>query len=238
MATATDIYTFEDILRILDDHPEWVEELRARLLTRELLELPDAFAKFVVETNRRFEELTESTNRRFDETNARIDTLAADTSRRFDEHTRDIRKLQDDVGILKGAHARNVAARDYGWMTRNMGLLPIRILPINEVDGFAIALREMGVARNEFESFRLADILIEAADADGETRYIAVEVSFTVDERDTGRAMRNAEYLAELTGKPVRAAVVGANVDDRVRALVESGEVYWHRFSDRDLQAD
>ena len=227
MTTATDIHTFEDILRILDDHPEWVEELRARLLTRELLELPDVFAKFVSETDRRFEEI----NRRFD-------ALAADTNRRFDEHSRDIRKLQDDVGILKGAHARNVAARDYGWMTRNMGLLPVRILPINEVDEFAIALREMGVARNEFESFRLADMLIEAADADGETRYIAVEVSFTVDERDTGRAMRNAAYLAELTGKPVRAAVVGANVDDRVRALVQSGEVYWHQFSDRDLQAD
>ena len=245
MTTATDIHTFEDILRILDDHPEWLEELRARLLTRELLELPDAFAKFVVETNRRFEEinlrfdeLTANTNRRFEETNARIDTLAADTNRRFNEHSRDIRKLQDDVGILKGAHARNVAARDYGWMTRNMGLLPVRILPMNQVDEFAIALREMGVARNEFESFRLADMLIEAADADGETRYIAVEVSFTVDGRDTGRALRNAEYLAKLTGKPVRAAVVGANVDDRVRALVESGEVYWHQFSDRDLQAD
>ena len=37
---ASNINDIEDLMRILDENPQWVEALRARLLTRELLELP------------------------------------------------------------------------------------------------------------------------------------------------------------------------------------------------------
>ena len=37
MTTINDI---DDLVRVLDENPEWVEALRVRLLTRELLELP------------------------------------------------------------------------------------------------------------------------------------------------------------------------------------------------------
>ena len=242
------IDTIEDLVRILDDNPEWLEILRARLLTRELLELPRKFAEFAEETNRRFDEQNARFDRqdarfdqqdaRLDEQSLRIDRLTAETNRRFDEQARAIQRLQDDVGILKAAHARNAALRDYGWLTRNMGLQPVRIMPIEEVDEFAIALRGMGVSRNELESFRKSDMIIEAADEVGGTRYIAVEVSFTVDERDTGRAMRNALFLTRITNAPASAAVVGSSIDDRVRPLIASGEVYWHMFSEKDLQVD
>ena len=205
----TAIGTIEDLVRVLDDNPEWLEALRARLLTRELLEMPSVLAQF-----------------------------AAETDRRFAGVNRSIRRLEDNVAILKGAHARNVAQRDYGWMTRSMGLQPMRLLPVDEVDELALKLRETGVSRSDLESFRKADMIVEAADAGGETVYVAVEVSFTVDERDTGRAIRNARYLTRVTGKPARAAVIGSTLDDRIRALIASGEVYWHPFSDKDMQAD
>ena len=219
----TAIGTIEDLVRVLDDNPEWLEALRARLLTRELLEMPNALAQFAAETDRRF---------------ARVDQQFAEVNRRLDGNDRSIRWLRDSVGILRGAHARNVAQRDYGWMTRSMGLQPMRLLPVDEVDELALKLRETGVSRSDLESFRKADMIIEAADAGGETVYIAVEVSFTVDERDTGRATRNARYLTRITGKPARAAVIGSTLDDRIRALIASGEVYWHQFSDKDMQAD
>ena len=43
------INTMEDLIQVLDEHPEWLEALRARLLTRELLDLPHNFAMFVAE---------------------------------------------------------------------------------------------------------------------------------------------------------------------------------------------
>ena len=226
----TAIGTVEDLIRVLDDDPELLEALRARLLTRELLEMPNRLAQFAAETERRFD----GNDRRFDGIDVRLDGVDV----RLDGMGRAIQRLQDDMGILKGAHARNVAQRDYGWMTRNMGLQPLRLLPVDEVDELALKLRETGVSRSDRDSFRNADMIIEAADELGATVYIAAEVSFTVDERDTGRAIRNARYLTLVTGKLARAAVIGSALDDRVRALIESGEVYWHPFSDRNMQVD
>ena len=226
----TAIGTIEDLVRVLDDNPEWLEALRARLLTRELLEMPNALAQFAAETDRQFAEV----NRRLGGNDRRLDGV----DDRLDGMNRSIRRLEDNVAILKGAHARNVAQRDYGWMTRSMGLQPMRLLPVDEVDELALKLRETGVSRSDLESFRKADMIVEAADAGGATVYVAVEVSFTVDERDTGRATRNARYLTRVTGKPARAAVIGSTLDDRIRALISSGEVYWHPFSDKDMQAD
>jgi len=43
------IKTFEDIIRALRDHPEWLEELRKIILTEELLRLPQRFKRFLQE---------------------------------------------------------------------------------------------------------------------------------------------------------------------------------------------
>ena len=45
------------------------------------------------------------------------------------------------------------------------------------------------VPSNELESSRRADLIMEATDEAGESSYIAVEISFTVNGRDTDRAM-------------------------------------------------
>ena len=55
MAAAMTINSIQDLVRVLDEHPEWVEALRVRLLTRELLELPQRLADFVAAANKRFE---------------------------------------------------------------------------------------------------------------------------------------------------------------------------------------
>ena len=49
----TTINTIEDLVRILDERPEWNEALRARMLSRELLDLPQAFAEFAKNAERR-----------------------------------------------------------------------------------------------------------------------------------------------------------------------------------------
>ena len=117
----TAIGTVEDLIRVLDDDPELLEALRARLLTRELLEMPNILAQFAAETDRQFGEV----NRRLDGNDRRLDGIDV----RLDGMGRAIQRLQDDMGILKGEHARNVAQRDYGWMTRNMGLSPCASCP-------------------------------------------------------------------------------------------------------------
>ena len=80
-------------------------------------------------------------------------------------------------------------------------------------------------------------LIIEALD--GETPcYIAVEVSFTADPRDTNRALRNASMLTEYTGRPARAAIASVRNDHSINWQIESGAVHWHQIDERDIEPD
>ena len=74
--------------------------------------------------------------------------------------------------------------------------------------------------------------MIEATDGT-DTRYIAMEISFTVDRRDCDRAIRNAGLITRFTGKPAQAAVASVRNDRDAAEEVESGRVYWHPLEDR-----
>ena len=87
-----------------------------------------------------------------------------------------------------------------------------------------------GIPTNELRSFRRADLVMEATDQAGETCYIAVEISFTVNGRDTTRAIRNAAFLTRFTDKRAYAAVSGVHRDNRVQDSIESGDVFWYEM--------
>ncbi len=84
----------------------------------------------------------------------------------------------------------------------------------------------------------MADLIMEAAAKDGEICYIAVEISYTANGRDTTRAIRNAEYMTRFTGKRSFAVVSGLHRDDRIQDSIESGEVFWHQLTAEELNAD
>ena len=89
----TKINTIEDFVRVMDDNPEWLEAVRARLLTREVLELP-----------RRMEELTAVVHQMADTQRAQGRDIAEmkDTQR---EQGRDIAELKD----TQRAQGRDIA---------------------------------------------------------------------------------------------------------------------------------
>ncbi len=220
---ATKIDTIEDVVRVLDDHPEWLEALRVRLLTRELLELPQRLAEFI-----------EAANQRFDRVEERLDRIEG----RQDRAEALLGKLIDNVGNLKGAHAKSVAKEEADIIANSLGLRLTRLLTGQEVGELALGQDAADLPRNELLSFRRADIVMETADADGAPCYVAVEVSYTVNGRDTTRAIRNADMLTRFTGKPARAVVAGLQIDDRVRIDVESGAIFWHEMVEDAAPAD
>jgi hypothetical protein len=79
---------------------------------------------------------------------------------------------------------------------------------------------------------------MEATDQDKKACYIAVEISFTANGRDTTRAIRNAEFLKRFTGKPAYAAVAGLYRDDRIQGIIESEEVFWYQLGPEDLEVE
>ena len=269
----TTIPTIEDLMRALDENPELLAAMRARLLTRELLALPATVArntelitqiaeqvaqnaKLIAQNagkidrnSERIAQLTSETNRRFEETHAVINDLKEETNRRFEETNAVINDLKTemrdgfqsirrDIGILKAAHARNVAEREASAITDALGLRRVRNLNYDDLRDLSLRGDTSGLSANVLMSFRRADLVMEAADSADATCYVAVEVSYTANGRDTQRAVRNAEFLTRFTGHPAHAAIAGVNRDNRIVELVESGALFWHQLEPEDLESD
>ena len=280
------IHTIEDLMQILDENPEWLEAMRARLLTRELLELPEKLTQlaarvdsFVEATNQRLgsleskaevtnqrlgslESKAEVTNQRLDSLETKVDGLETKVDgletkvdgletkvdgldakvdgldAKVDGLDVKVKSIQDSVGVLKGAHARSAALRRASSIAREMGLQRTRDLTDDDLWALIDLADTVDIPTNELRSFREADLIMEATDSDGATCYIAVEISFTVNGRDTTRAIRNARFLTRFTGKHAYAVVAGLYRDDRIRDSIESGEVFWYQQDPKVLDAE
>lgn len=226
----TTIHTIEDLMRILDEHPQWLEAMRARLLTRELIELPQRFAEFASSTNARFD----NHEKRLDGLDKRFDGV----DKRFDRVESRLGGLERDIAPLKGAHASNVAIRQAALIADEMGLTLTRILTPEDLIAMTRSQDLSDLPKNEVASFRRADLIMETIDEAGLQCYVPVEASYTVNGRDTTRAIRNARLLTRFTGQSARAAVAGMRIDNRVRGRVAAGEVYWYEVDAASMDAE
>src|SRR6266571_3554331 len=85
---------FRDLVRILEEKPEWRAELRRLVLTEELLSLPEQIAALRAETERRFQEMA-----------ATVDKLAREVARLgigMGDLVKTQKRLIIDVADLKG----------------------------------------------------------------------------------------------------------------------------------------
>ena len=156
---------------------------------------------------------------------------------RFDRVEGSVNALRYDIAPLKGAHVRNAAVREAGLIAEDMGLTLVQTLNPEQTRTLSQSKGTTDISESDLRSFRRADLIMEVTDSNGETCYVAVEVSFTANGRDTKRAVRNAEFLTRFTGKGSKAAVAGLRRDNRVDSIFESGEVFWYQLDRSDLEA-
>ena len=83
-----------------------------------------------------------------------------------------------------------------------------------------------GTDQNALRSFQRADLVIEALDG-AELVYLTVEISFTVDNSDVNRALRNAALLQQITSHRAQAVVAGAAMRPSVQERIAQGSVKW-----------
>lgn len=239
----TTINSIDDLMRVLDDNPAWLEAMRVRLLTRELLELPEKFTQLtdtvsqqgerldqlitvVSKQGEGLDQLTETVNR----IGTQLEQFIEAANKRFDDIEVEVKRHSVQMGELKGIFARSQFVSEAALVARDMGLRRTRNLDQDELWDMTEESDITGISTGDIRSFRRADLVLEATDREGETCYVAVEVSYTVDERDTRRAIRNAEYLTKFTGVPAYAAVAGFDVDYRIQDSIEDGLVSWYQM--------
>ena len=232
------INTPEDLLRVLRERPEWKEAVRREILSEQLMNLPARFDQFVeeqqqfntetkgfIEEQRHFNADTQEFIEEQRQFNARIDSFVNRTDARFGRLEGDLSNMKDEYSISK-------TVRDAEGIAYDMGFRFVRTLSISELLALVTSNDTADLATGDLRSFRLADLVIEAADEDGATHYIAMEISYTADERDTYRALRNADYLTRFTGQPAHAAVASIRNDREIQELVDSGQIYWYELED------
>ena len=233
----TTALTVQDIIDAIDSEPEMLEALRARLLSRELLELPERFAEFQKSTLK-FQANTLEFQKSMTEFQA--NTLEFQkSSLEFQANTdRQFVELRTDVGMLKGWVASRSGLGEIPLIVDGMGYEYSRLLERVELIRMARRSDTSGIERSVLESFIRADAVAEVADEEGRSRYVAIEISFTAQKNDVDRAVRNAEFITRFTGVPASAAVAGLRMADEARGDVESGNVFWHELPASIMQAE
>ena len=258
MPATNAVDTIEDLIALLDRHPQWLEALRSRILTRELLELPARVSELAERVSALTERLSELAERvselteRLSALGERLSELAeqqvalreevhsfiAATDRRFDRLETKTDRMMDDLSVLKGAHARNAAVEEASTIARDLGLRRTKTLTHDDLWELTDRADTTAIDSADLRSFRRADLIMEATDEAGESCYVAVEISYTANGRDTTRALRNADFLTRFTGRNAYAVVSGLRRDDRIGDSIDAGAVFWYQLDPEIMEVE
>ena len=257
----TTFNNIDDLLRILDENPQLLDAVRARVLTRELLALPETVARLTERVDQiavRLDQLTE----RMDQLAERMDQLAErlnQLTERMDQLTvrmdqlahrmdqlaegqeiikNDIGAMRTQMGDIRGRIVYDITRDEAPLLANDLGLYYVAILSRRDLLNMTENIDTGDIEPNDLKSFHRADAVIQATNPDAETVYIAVEASFTVNGRDTSRARRNAHYITRFTGIPAIPAVAGVVIDHHIRDALASEQLFWYEIPLGDLQPE
>lgn len=205
---------FQDLLRLLDEHPQWQADLRRRLLTDELLELPALFRQLT----ERVEALAEAQAR----TEQGLAALAGEVR----ELSQGVKQLIDQVGdhagrLLEWEYSHKYPAY-FGQVARRLRTLTNDHRFADLIDD---AVDDGRLTMAERDNLIRTDIVLEGKQRDGMEVYVAVEVSRTIDRHDIERVLDRADLLEKL-GMPVLPVVAGAHIDEEDAGLARSVGVW------------
>lgn len=147
-------------------------------------------------------------------------------------------RLEDDLRWIIGRKIYDIVHDDAALIAHDMGFVWEKTLVRADLMELSSGRDVSDLPRGALQSFHKADLVMQVADEEGAQHYIAVEASFTVNGRDSRRALRNAELLTRFTGLPASAAVAGVRYDWELKDPVESEQLYWYEIPSEDLEAE
>ncbi len=202
------IETMRDVINALQNHPELAEMFRAAIISRDMLELPQAVARLeaeVHEVRQKLDGHIADTHARFERVEEKLDGHIADTRAQFE-------KVNSRLGNLEGAgYERNAARQAVAragilWGIENAELAFSQEDPPQPSFNRLIhrAYREGKLDQEQMDDLLRADAIITGENGAG----AVAEVSLKPDRDDAARARRRATVLQALTGGNVQAVVV------------------------------
>ena len=169
----------------------------------------------------------------------RLDAIGADVEILKDDVNvlkDDVSSLKNDMGQVKGGHARTEVVARAEIVAMELGFEYLRQVTPPELYRWS-KVASADTEPNVLRSFQRADLVIEALDG-AELVYLAVEISYTVDNSDVNRALRNAALLQQITSHRAQAVVAGAIMRPSVQERVNQGTVKWFPTKSGILEPD
>jgi hypothetical protein len=227
----------EDLIQLLEQHPEWREQLLQVLLTDKFLQLParvDRIEEALIQLTEQVQELAKQMQlltERVDKLTERIDKLTA----RVEEMAKIQKGMVDDVGYLKGRDREH-------FYRENAAAIFGRYLQKVRVMNKGKLLERMNAAKaltdDEWHEIVDLDLAVEAVTRKTSRQLIlAMEVSWVINGGDIKRAVRRAALMCEcgLLAIPVVAGnglLPGAKDDakDHQALVVLDGRIFDKEF--------
>ena len=157
----------------------------------------------------------------------------------FEAVERSMDRIYQSMGVFRARCATDVALEERAIIADDLDCKIIKTLSIRDLIRMVRAADTAGIPANDLRRFKLAGIIMEVARWDtGETRYIAVEISFNASERDASRAIRNARLLRRFTGIEAVAVVAGVRKDCRVDADIAANRIIWYSLDEDEDEED
>ncbi len=219
---------FQDLLRLLEQHPEWRAELRRYVLTEELLELP-ALVRQLVEAQARTEQRVAELAGRvgtLEEALAALVRRVADLAEAQGRSTAQLDALAGRVGTLDGEVLElRYARRAPAYFSRLARRL--RVLEPGAVANLLDDAIEQGrLTEDERAAILEADLVLAGQRREDRAElYLLVEVSSGIGLQDARRAVERAGMLAKL-GRPIVPVVAGRWINPEARAFAEDWGVW------------
>jgi hypothetical protein len=228
---------FQDLLRLLDQHPEWRAELRRQVLTEELLALPAEVREMAARSDERFTRIEATLDRLAaaqERTEARMEELAA-ALRSIDARTAEIvvvsNRLETRLGRTEGItlelrFAKNGPAYFFR-LARRLRLVDTGVL----ADILDDAIDAGQIQDDDREEILNADLIFSGRRREDQADvYILAEVSSGIGPHDVERAADRSARLSKL-GRHVIPVVVGFQINAEALELARERGVA--QFLDR-----
>ena len=231
----TQINDIHDLLRLLEERPDLAAELRQRILTPELLAMPEQMAALTLRVDKLAEQVAALTlqmaalTERVDGLTEQVDGLSREMREFVQEQREFNRRMEGRVNTLTGQmgnfrgrqYERDLKRRLPHLLHSRCGLddyqllqNPEESLPPQLLNALRGQQRNGMITADELDHLLEADYIARAQVLeDAVERYVVVEAALTVDDRDIERARERADTLERATGVATLALVVGETIN-------------------------
>ncbi len=214
------INTTQDLLRLLDENPEFREAARRAILTRELIALPAAFGAFAEEVRSDLNTLKDVTQSHTEAVNSLAEMGQSHTeavnslAEMGQSHTEAVVELRElgrthsnDIGVLKGvALETRLADKGLAQIASTFSMRRMRIVRLAEHnraserfnEAIWAALDDGLIDNSEYKRLLDTDLIVQGTVGDRNVAYCATEASYTPEADDVDKVSQSANILRKV----------------------------------------